>query len=199
MRVRRLATAAAALLLAASAPACGADESASDAAAPEASSGSSEESASGAPPSPGARAEAVLRDPDGARVGSATLLASPNGVLLRAELTGLPPGEHAFHLHETGRCEAPEFASAGGHLNPADTGHGFLDGDGVHAGDLPNLHVPESGTLRLDVLAPGVELEAQLLDGDGAALMVHRGPDDYRTNPAGAAGPRIACGAIERR
>jgi Cu-Zn family superoxide dismutase len=121
-------------------------------------------------------------------------------VLLRVSISGLPPGEHAFHIHETGRCEPP-FDSAGGHFNPAGKKHGLLAPEGKHAGDLPNLHVPADGALKLEVLATEVMLAAgsanSLLDSDGAALVVHRDADDYRTDPAGAAGPRIACGVIE--
>lgn len=191
MRVasRILVAVATAAPLALAGPACGERES---------PSGEGARAEAGAPAEGSERAEVTLRDPTGETVGSATLRASPNGVLLRAELRRAPPGEHALHIHQTGACEAPDFASAGGHLNPAGVGHGFLDGDGVHAGDLPNVHVPASGELRLDLFAPGVELEEHLFDGDGAALVMHEGPDDYRTNPAGAAGPRIACGVIAR-
>lgn len=190
MRARLLVATATAGLLALAVPACAEDESAGGERAAGARSAAAES---------GGRAVATLRDPAGEAVGEAALEASPNGVLLRVELRGVPAGEHAFHIHETGACEAPDFASAGGHLNPAGVGHGFLDGDGVHAGDLPNVHVPASGGLRLDLFAPGVELESQLFDADGAALVMHEGPDDYRTDPAGAAGARIACGVVERR
>lgn len=193
MRARFALTGAAALALAVATPACGASESERPESPPGATSADAESAAER-----GAPATATLRNADGEAVGSTELIPSPNGTWLRVELTDVPPGEHAFHLHETGACEAPDFESAGGHLNPARVEHGFLDDDGVHAGDLPNVHVPEEGALRLDVFAPGVVLEEHLSDADGAAVVMHEGPDDYRTNPAGAAGPRIACGVVER-
>ncbi len=142
------------------------------------------------------RASATLRDGDGNTVGQVTLRDGAYGAILTIGIDGLPPGVHAFHVHETGKCEPP-FKSAGGHFNPTGTGHGIGDRDGMHAGDLPNLHVPESGRLELEYFAPAVHVDAMLLDGDGAALVVHQGPDDYASDPAGAAGPRIACGVIE--
>lgn len=145
-------------------------------------------------------ARAVLRDSAGAQVGTVTLTQAPAGLLVRAELTRVPSGVHAFHVHDVGRCERPGFQSAGGHWNPTHGQHGFLNAAGPHRGDTPNLHVPENGSLRFELWLPGVELtqgEGALLDANGAALVVHAGPDDYRTDPAGAAGARIACGAIE--
>lgn len=138
---------------------------------------------------------ATLHDPDGAEVGTVTLTGTPNGVLVRAELDGLPAGTHAFHLHETGAC-APDFGAAGGHMNPGNWPHGLLDPDGPHAGDMPNVHVPESGALTVEVFATGATIE-DLTDDDGAAVVIHAGADDYRTDPAGAAGDRIACGVVE--
>lgn len=146
-------------------------------------------------------ARAVLRDSVGAQVGAATLTQAPAGVLLRVELTGVPRGVHAFHAHDVGRCDGPGFQSAGGHWNPTHKQHGFLNAAGPHAGDTPNVHVPESGSLSFELLLAGAQLtqgDAALLDANGAALVVHAGPDDYRTDPAGNAGARIACGVIER-
>jgi Cu-Zn family superoxide dismutase len=132
-------------------------------------------------------------------VGEAVLRQTPNGVLISVKLRDMPPGEHGFHIHETGKCEPP-FESAGGHFNPTRKEHGFENVKGAHAGDLPNVVVPAGGALEMEVLAHEVTLEAgktsSLLDGDGAALIVHSGPDDYRTNPAGDSGARIACGVI---
>jgi Cu-Zn family superoxide dismutase len=134
-------------------------------------------------------------------IGEAVLRETPHGVLVAVALRDLPPGEHGFHVHETGEC-LPPFMSAGGHLNPAHAGHGFLAEDGAHLGDLPNLVVPESGRVRLELLIPGATLAGDdasaLLDADGSAFVVHAGPDDYRTNPAGDAGDRIACGVVAR-
>jgi Cu-Zn family superoxide dismutase len=90
------------------------------------------------------------------------------------------------------------FGHAGGHYNPESTGHGFMDNDGVHAGDMPNLHIPASGELKFEVFNPLVKLDERLFDEDGASIMIHAGADDYVSNPAGDAGSRIACGVIER-
>ncbi len=144
------------------------------------------------------KAAAVLRDGSGKEVGTAALANTPNGVLIKLDLKGLPPGDHAFHVHAVGKCEAPDFKSAGPHFNPDSTKHGLMSGDGPHAGDMPNLHVPEDGALVIEVLDPLVSLDGErsLLDGDGSALVVHATADDYKTDPAGNAGDRIACGVV---
>lgn len=149
-----------------------------------------------------AGAAAELTSRDGQKVGRARLTDTPNGVLLTVNLTGAPAGEHAFHIHQVGRCDAPTFESAGGHLNPTGAQHGFLNAKGPHLGDLPNIHVPSSGQLTFEYLASDVLLrtgDRRLLDEDGAALVMHVKPDDYRTDPAGAAGDRVACGVIGAR
>ncbi len=150
-----------------------------------------------APPAEASRdtLTATLHDPEGEEVGTVTLAGTPNGLLVEAELDGLAPGEHAFHLHETGACE-PDFGAAGGHLNPDGNAHGILSEGGMHAGDMPNIHVPRSTSLTVEVFATGALVEA-LLDGDGSAVVIHAGADDYATDPAGAAGDRIACGVVE--
>ena len=143
-------------------------------------------------------ARAVILNAAGENVGRADLVETPQGVKIKVEFRNMDPGVHAFHIHETGECEPP-FKSAGGHFNPTDRGHGFLSADGRHLGDLPNLHIPESGALTLEVYAPNVTLngpEHKLLDEDGSALVVHQKADDEKTDPAGAAGDRIACGVI---
>jgi Cu-Zn family superoxide dismutase len=144
------------------------------------------------------KAGAVLKDAQGAEVGRATLTTTPSGVLISLELTALPAGDHAFHIHAVGKCEPPKFESAGPHFNPDTTKHGLMNPDGPHAGDMPNLHVPDSGKLTIEVLNPTVTLgaESALLDEDGSALVVHAVADDYQTDPAGNAGDRIACGVI---
>jgi len=143
-------------------------------------------------------ASAVLRDASGKEVGAATFTVTPSGVLISLDLTAVPPGEHGFHVHTTGKCEPPDFKSAGPHFNPDQTKHGFMTPEGPHAGDLPNLHVPADGKLQVEVLEPNVTLsgEAPLLDADGSALVIHAGADDYKTDPAGNSGDRIACGVI---
>ena len=133
-------------------------------------------------------------------VGQATLQQTRQGVLITVDLSGAPPGTHAFHIHETGRCE-PDFSAAGGHFNPGNDQHGLLNPQGAHAGDLPNVHIPDSGRLRFEVLARDVRLVGganALLDGDATALMLHAFADDYRSDPAGAAGDRIVCGVVGR-
>jgi Cu-Zn family superoxide dismutase len=144
-------------------------------------------------------ANVVLKGPNGEARGEAVLTETHAGVLVSATLRDLPPGEHAFHFHERGECTAP-FTSAGGHLNPAHTHHGYENPQGPHAGDLPNVWVADGGAAKVEFLAPGVSLghgkRASLLDGDGTAIVVHAGPDDYKTDPAGNAGDRIACGVV---
>lgn len=141
-------------------------------------------------------ARAELKDAAGATVGEATLTDTPHGVLLAVSLTNVPEGEHAFHIHETGQCEPP-FTTAGGHMNPAGRQHGIENAEGMHQGDLPNVHVPAGGALEFQTLAAGVSLDS-LFDADGAALVVHEGPDDYVSDPSGDAGGRIACGVVMR-
>jgi Cu-Zn family superoxide dismutase len=146
-----------------------------------------------------ATASAEMKNAQGETVGQARLQETPNGVLVTVTFTKAPAGEHAFHVHETGRCEAPKFESAGGHFSPDGKQHGFMDAKGPHAGDLPNVHVPEDGKLEFEFLIDRVTLregKSSLLDRDGAALVLHAGADDYKTNPSGGAGDRIACGVI---
>jgi Cu-Zn family superoxide dismutase len=150
---------------------------------------------------PVSTAHGTLRLADGREVGVVTLTQTSAGVLLSADLSGMPAGTHGIHFHAIGQCVAPAFASAGGHFNPAMKMHGLRNPSGPHAGDLPNIHVPESGMLRVDLIAPNVRLGAgagTLFDGDGAAIVVHALADDYLTDPAGASGTRIACAVLER-
>lgn len=145
-------------------------------------------------------AKALLKDAQGKVVGNATLTQTPNGVLVRLSIMGLPAGERAFHIHAVGRCEPP-FTSAEGHFNPGGKQHGFLSAAGAHAGDMPNLHVPASGALEVEVLNRLVTLDKgaanSLLGPSGTSLIIHAGKDDYKSDPAGDAGGRIACGVIE--
>lgn len=146
-------------------------------------------------------AEAQLRDRAGKEVGAAQLVQTPNGVLIRVNLNRLPPGPHAFHIHQTGEC-IPPFKSAGAHFNPLDKSHGFESPNGWHAGDLPNLFVNDDGTAKVEVFVPGLSLQSKdhpLLDSDGAALVLHDHADDQRTDPAGDAGDRIACGVVQAK
>jgi Cu-Zn family superoxide dismutase len=145
-------------------------------------------------------AQAVLKDKDGKEVGKVDLTDTPGGVLLRLTLDGVPPGDHAFHVHAVGKCEPPDFKSAGPHFNPDETKHGLLNPEGPHSGDMPNLHVPDSGKLTVEVFNEMVTIDAEqaLLDDDGAALVIHATRDDYTSDPAGNAGDRIACGVVTK-
>lgn len=143
-------------------------------------------------------ATVAMNDADGNSVGSVALKQGPHGTMLHARLTDLPPGTHAIHVHAVGACEPPDFQSAGGHHNPEETQHGFFNENGYHAGDLPNIHVPESGTLEVEIFSERLKLNDDVFGGDGAALVIHSEADDYRTDPAGHAGSRVACGVIER-
>lgn len=152
----------------------------------------------GSPASAADKASAVLKDAKGNEVGKATLTATPRGVLIGLDLTAVEPGTRAFHIHAVGKCEPPDFKSAGPHFNPDAAKHGLNNPEGPHGGDMPNIHVPAEGRLSLEVLNPTVALsgDSALLDEDGASLVIHAGPDDYLTDPAGNAGDRIACGVI---
>ena len=145
-------------------------------------------------------AKATLKNAEGKEVGSAALTQTPAGVLIRLSIKGLPAGERAFHIHGVGKCEPP-FASAGGHFNPGGKKHGLMAAEGHHAGDLPNLHVPAGGELIVEVLNPAVTLEKgkanSLFGPQGTALVIHAGKDDYKSDPTGDAGGRIACGIVE--
>lgn len=140
-----------------------------------------------------------VRDADGALVSELTLSDAGNGVAITGTVTGISPGPHAIHFHEVGEC-TPPFESAGGHFNPGGHAHGILNPEGHHAGDLPNIVMPEEGEGSIQIFAAGVTLAADgddsLRGGDGTAIVIHAGPDDYRTDPAGESGDRIACGVV---
>jgi superoxide dismutase, Cu-Zn family len=145
-------------------------------------------------------AKATLKTADGKGAGAATLTQTPSGVLIALAVKGLPAGEHAFHVHAVGKCEPP-FTSAGGHFNPEGRKHGMLAADGHHAGDMPNLHIPASGELAVEVQNASITLEKgkpnSAFGPNGTALVIHAGKDDYKTDPTGDAGGRVACGVIE--
>ena len=145
-------------------------------------------------------ASALLKDADGLQMGDVTLTAVPSGVLLAVDLFEMPPGDHAFHIHAVGKCEPPKFESAGPHFNPENKEHGLKNPQGPHAGDMPNIHVPASGELKFEVQNQMVTLSGKnaLLDDDGAAIVIHKGADDYTSDPAGHAGNRLACAVVTK-
>lgn len=143
-------------------------------------------------------AEAALLDATGKPVGNATLIANGDAIELAADVIGLSPGGHGIHLHTTGKCDAPAFTTAGGHLNPNAHKHGTMNPAGPHMGDLPNIAVGANGvgTMRTTLVGASEELRAAMFDADGSAVVVHAGPDDYKSDPAGNSGGRIACGVV---
>ena len=145
-------------------------------------------------------AAAVLYNANGLPAGTAVLIARGDRLMLNLAAAGLPAGDHGLHLHMIGKCDAPTFASAGGHLNPDGRQHGAVNPAGSHLGDLPNVTINARGAGTLSVQLPGAstDLEAALFDTDGVAIVVHADPDDYQTDPSGNSGARIACGALQR-
>ena len=140
---------------------------------------------------------ADVRGTNGATVAQATATEVADSIRVRVEAAGMPAGAYAAHVHTTGRCDPPDFQSAGGHWNPTNQEHGKDNPQGMHKGDLPNLMVGTDGRGALEVTVPNVSVAGgaiNLLDADGAALVIHERGDDYRSNPAGNAGSRIACG-----
>ena len=140
----------------------------------------------------------ALRDATGRTVATATV-SEAGGVRVRLEATGLAPGTYAVHIHAVGRCDPPGFETAGPHWNPTGRQHGRLNPLGPHLGDLPNLSVGTNGggAAEFTIVDASLNRGAHLLlDADGAALVVHAGPDDYRTDPSGNSGARMACGVI---
>jgi superoxide dismutase, Cu-Zn family len=150
---------------------------------------------------PPTKLDVEMFNSSGDSLGKVKLSEQPEGVKLELNLEGLPPGEHAFHIHEKGSCKPPDFKSAGNHYNPDDKKHGLLHPEGAHAGDLPNLIVKEDGKVKTEILAPQVTLKegkTTLLTKEGTSLVIHAGKDDGMTQPAGDAGGRIACGEIKK-
>ncbi len=147
-------------------------------------------------------AKAILINSQGEKVGEARLTETPQGVKIELKAEKLPPGVHAFHIHEKGVCTPPDFADAGGHFNPFGKEHGLQNPKGPHAGDLPNITVGADGTVTFETVAPLVTLKPgeknSLFHPGGTSLMIHAHPDDMVSDPAGQAGPRIACGVITK-
>lgn len=140
-------------------------------------------------------ATAEVAAADGGALGRVMVANTASGALhVTLDLTDIPPGKHAVHIHETGQCDAPDFKSAGGHL-AAGKAHGANDPDGMHPGDLPNVTVGADGTLQAEFFTSDLTM-AQVMDDDGSAFVMHSDPDDYTSQPAGNAGDRIACGVF---
>lgn len=137
---------------------------------------------------------------DGTPAGRARIMPRPNGVLLEIEVRGMTPGAHGLHLHEVGKCQRGDFASAGGHLNPEGHEHGARNPKGSHLGDLPNVTAGSDGKITAGIGAPmrPFKLVQQIFDADGTSIVVHDGPDDYMTDPSGKSGARVACGVFYR-
>lgn len=143
--------------------------------------------------------QATLRFANGLPAGTAQLLRNGEGLSITVAAVGMTPGAHGYHLHTTGKCEAPGFTSAGGHLNPDGRKHGTMAAGGPHLGDLPNIEIASNGAgTATQPVAGGDAALAAIFDGDGTAVVIHANPDDYRTDPSGNSGDRVACGVLQR-
>jgi superoxide dismutase, Cu-Zn family len=148
-----------------------------------------------------ASATAAMKNAEGADVGTVTFNQTASGMLhVIIEMTDLTPGPHAFHVHETGACDAAGgFESAGAHYVADGETHGVDSADGPHAGDFPNVHVGQDGVLKAEFFTDRLSIDGDmpLKDEDGSAVIVHADPDDHATHPTGEAGDRMACGVVE--
>jgi Cu-Zn family superoxide dismutase len=144
--------------------------------------------------------ETTLLFANGLPAGTVQLLSNGQTVTVAIAAAGMAPGEHGFHLHTTGKCTAPDFTSAGGHLNPGNKTHGSMSPGGKHLGDMPNLTIGANRTGSTEVQLEGnaSDVLEDIFEADGTAVVIHAGPDDYRSDPAGDAGARVACGVLKR-
>jgi Cu-Zn family superoxide dismutase len=146
-------------------------------------------------------AHADIMDSKGQKIGTAQLQQSSAGVRISLTASQLPPGTHGFHVHAVGKCDPPDFKTAGPHFNPDNKKHGAKNPDGPHAGDLFNIEVGADGTAHVTSLAPNVTLGAgpnSLFHEGGTSLVIHAQADDLMTDPSGNSGARIACGVIQK-
>lgn len=137
----------------------------------------------------------ALVGPSGQSIGTVSAWETAGALSLRVQATGLPHGLHGIHVHAVGRCDAPQFTSAGAHWNPMARKHGLNSPQGPHAGDLPNISVAANGVVNEAVVLSGASL-ASLGDADGSALVIHATTDDHVTDPSGNSGARIACAIL---
>lgn len=142
----------------------------------------------GGPPMP-------LINQSGQQIGTVRAWQTAGGVSFHVNASGLPHGVHGIHVHPIGRCDPPDFASAGTHWNPTNKQHGLNNPNGPHAGDMPNVEVAANGVLDQTVVLPHATM-AQLLDADGSSIMIHANADDYMSQPSGNSGAKIACAVI---
>ena len=144
-------------------------------------------------------AQADIRDASGSPRGTATATQIGDSIRVKIDAMNMAAGAYGAHVHMTGRCDGPAFTSAGGHWNPTNRQHGKDNPAGMHMGDLPNLLVGTDGRGSMEITIPNAWIGgggARLLDADGAAVVIHAAPDDYRTDPSGNSGARIACGVM---
>ena len=145
-------------------------------------------------------ASAELHNANGESVGTVAMTQTDDGVKIVLDVSHLSPGMHAFHIHGTGKCDAPDFKSAGGHFNPEGKEHGLKNPKGHHAGDMENFEADAEGSAHVEVVNPAVTLgegKNSVFQPNGTAFVIHEKADDEMSDPAGNAGGRVACGVIE--